>query len=92
MAKEKTIELKKKVEKISEEHLKELRGVVGKLNQIQFNIGRIELQKHKALHDVATIEDKISLLQDTLVKEYGSYDVNLDDGKINWPEESSNEK
>ena len=26
------------------------------------------------------------MLQDKLMKEYGSYDVNLSDGSINWPE------
>jgi hypothetical protein len=28
-------------------------------------------------------------MQDVLMKEYGSYDVSLEDGKINWPEEPS---
>ena len=42
-------------------------------------------QKHKLLHDLASAHDKIILLQDKLEKEYGSYDVNLEDGTINWP-------
>jgi len=83
--KEKEIELKVRKEKISKEHLKELQKVVNQLNHSQFNVGKIEVQKHQLLHDVAVVQNRINLLQDKLVKEYGSYDVNLDDGTINWP-------
>ena len=87
--KEKEIELKVKAEKISEEHLKQLQQVVNAVNSIQFNIGKIEMQKHNALHDLSTLQGHVGVLQDKLTKEYGTYDVNLDDGTINWP---NNEK
>jgi hypothetical protein len=91
--KEKVLEVKEKVEKISKEHLDELLGVVNKINSLQFNIGRIEAQKHKVLHELALGNDNIALLQDKMMKEYGSYDINLTDGTINWPEEKvTNEK
>ena len=35
------------------------------------------------LHDLAVAQDKIGVVQDMLLKEYGSYDVNLNDGSIN---------
>ncbi len=92
MAKEKTVELKPKAEKISEEHLKELQKIVNNINGIQFNIGKIEAQKHTLLHDLATTQDRVALMQDTLMKEYGNYDVNLTDGTINWPKENKDEK
>tara|TARA_Y100001963_G_C6502390_1_gene318444 strand:- start:121 stop:399 length:279 start_codon:yes stop_codon:yes gene_type:complete len=92
MAKEKTVDLKPKVEKISEEHLRELQKIVNNINGIQFNIGKIEAQKHTLLHDLAVTQDKVGLMQDTLMKEYGSYDVNLTDGTINWPKEKKDEK
>jgi len=85
--KEKTVELKPKVDKISEEHLKELQEIVNKINQAQFNIGKIESQKHAILHELAMTQDKITLMQDTLMKAYGNYDVNLNDGTINWPKD-----
>jgi hypothetical protein len=84
MGKEKTVELKPRLEKISEHDLKELQKVVNSVNAIQFNIGKIEVQKHAALHEFAIMQDKIKLLQDNLVKEYGSYDINVTDGTINW--------
>ena len=82
--KEKTVELKPKVDKISEQHLTELQDVVNKLNEHQFGLGRMEVQKHTMLHDIAVLTDKIKLQQDMLMKEYGSYDINLKDGTINW--------
>ena len=84
--KEKEVELKPRVEKISGEHLKELQQIVNRINGTQFNIGKIEMQKHTLLHDLAVAQDKVTMLQDKLMKEYGSYDVNLSDGSINWPE------
>ena len=83
--KEKTVELKPKAEKISKEHLKELQGIVNAINKTQIDIGRIESQKHSLLHQLAITQDKVSVFQDTLNKEYGNDDVNIMDGTINWP-------
>ena len=87
MGNKKTVELKAKVDKISDNHLKDLQSIVNTVNQLQFNIGKIEAQKHTALHDLAVANDKIGEFQNDLVKEYGTYDVNLMTGKINWPED-----
>tara|TARA_E500000305_G_C3924624_1_gene189837 strand:+ start:156 stop:446 length:291 start_codon:yes stop_codon:yes gene_type:complete len=90
--KEKEIELKVKAEKISEEHLTELQKLVNGINGIQFNIGKIESQKHEMLHQLTILQQKVHQMQDTLTKEYGTYDVNLTDGKINWPEDKKEEE
>ena len=87
--KEKVIDLKPKVEKISGKHLSDLQKVVNTINAIQFNIGKIEAQKHHLLHNLDESQKGVKTMQDMLVKEYGTYDVNLDDGTINWP---NNEK
>jgi len=92
MAIEEKVQDNKQVEKISKEHLEDLQKTVNAINTIQFNIGKVEVQKHKALHELAVTQDKITLLQDTLVKEYGTYDVNLTDGTINYPKEEGDEK
>ena len=87
MAKEKILDVKERKDKVSEEHLKEMVEIANKINALQFNIGRIEAQKHKLLHDLALGNDTISLVQDKMMKEYGSYDINLSDGTINWPKD-----
>ena len=91
MAKEKELVVKPQIEKISEKHLKELQGLVNTINSIQFNIGKMEMQKLTALDDVKKTQGKISDMQDLLLKEYGSYDVNINDGTINWPKPKTEE-
>ena len=85
--KEELVDLKPKAEKISEEHLKEMQNVVNVINSLQFNIGKIEGQKHTLLHDLSISQKKIIELQDVFSKEYGSFDINIADGTINWPKD-----
>ena len=85
--KEKVIDLKPKVDKISDKHLDDLQKVVNTINSIQFNIGKIESQKHQLLHRLDGAQQGVQKMQDVLVKEYGTYDVNLDNGTINWPKD-----
>ena len=85
--KEKVLDVKERKEKVSKEHLDEMLQVANKINALQFNIGRLESQKHKLLHELALGNDTISLVQDKIVKEYGTYDINLTDGTINWPKD-----
>ena len=92
MGKEKIVDLKPKVDKISDEHLKELQGIVNIINNVQFNVGKIEAQKHNLLHELVISQKKIVEMQEKLSKEYGSFDVNVVDGTINWPKEGENEK
>ena len=92
MGKEKTVELKPRVEKISDEHLKELQKIINSINSTQFNIGKVESQKHNLLHDLARLQDSIILMRDELEKEYGSCDINVSNGSINWPKENGDEK
>jgi len=88
MAKEKEIELKVKKEKISEDHLKSLQELVNTINSIQFNVGKMEVQKNVAILELQKTQRQVSDMQQTLLKEYGSYDVNVHDGTINWPKEN----
>jgi len=83
MTKEKTVDLKPKAEKISEEHLKQLQEVVNVVNNIQFKIGQLEGQKHNLLHELGLSQKKIMDMQDVFSKEYGTIDIDVTDGTIN---------
>jgi len=85
MAKEKMVDLKPKAEKITEEQLKDLQSVVNDNNAIQFRVGALEAQKHELIHQQANIQSKIVELQNTFSEEYGTFDVDLADGTINYP-------
>ena len=90
--KEKLVDLKPKADKISEEHLKEMQEVVNVINNLQFKVGQLESQKHGLLHELGLSQKKILDLQDVFSKEYGSNDINIADGTINWPKEDGDEK
>tara|TARA_A100001515_G_scaffold130108_1_gene117169 strand:- start:50 stop:319 length:270 start_codon:yes stop_codon:yes gene_type:complete len=87
MAKEKMVDLKPKADKISNEHLKELQGILNITNNLQFNIGKLEGQKHSLLHELSITQNRVIEMQDKLSKEYGTYDVNVIDGTINKNED-----
>ena len=82
--KEKVIDLKP--EKISEEELKELQQVVAAINKLQFDIGTMEVQKHSALHALFQGNDKLNSMQNKFNEQYGTGDVNIQDGTINYKE------
>ena len=89
MKKKEMVDLKPKVDKISDEHLKELQGILNITNNIQFKIGQLEGQKHTLLHELGLTQKKIVDMQDKLSKEYGTFDINVTDGVIN---KTKNEK
>ena len=90
--KEELVDLKPKADKISDEHLKELQEVVNVINNAQFNIGKIEGQKHSLLHELGASQGKVLKLQEMFTTEYGSCDINIKDCTINWEESKEDEK
>ena len=82
----KELKVKKRAVKIHEKHLSKMQDIVNTINAIQFNIGNMEVQKQTAIDEMKKHQSGISELQDTLLREYGSYDVNINDGTINWPQ------
>ena len=83
--KEKVIDLKP--EKISEEELTELRNVVSAINKLQFDIGTTEVQKHNALHALFQGNDKLTEIQDGFKNKYGTNDIDIQSGTINYKED-----
>ena len=86
--KEKVVDLKPKAEKISEEQLKKVQDTVNTLNRSQLEVGSIEVKKHELLHRIAGLRDALTLLQTEFEKEYGTFDINIQDGTINYPKEN----
>jgi hypothetical protein len=82
--KEKTIELKAKAEKVTEEELKQLKNIVSNISSLQSEIGRIESQKHIRLHKLAVVRDEATLFQNKLEETYGTAEVNIQDGSITY--------
>ena len=75
-----------KPEKITDEQLKKVQDTVNSLNRSQLEIGSIEIKKHEMMHQVAGLRDSLTVLQSEFEKEYGTFDINIQDGVINYPE------
>ena len=75
-----------KPEKVSDEQLKNIQTIVDRINNAQMNIGQLEARKHQILHIIAGTNDELTLMQESLQKEYGTNDINIKDGTINYPE------
>ena len=90
--KEKIVDLKPKAEKISEEQLTRLQGLVSNINKIKFDLGTMEAQKHSMLQGLTKANDVIVNMQKDFEKEYGTYDINIQDGVINYRDEQTDKK
>ena len=77
-----------KPEKITDEELKRVQEAVNNINRIQLEIGNLESRKHEMLHGASTFREELGLLQAQFQKEYGTFDVNIQDGTINYPKEN----
>ena len=85
---DKIVDLKPKAEKITKEQLEKVQGIINNLNRSQMDIGQIESRKHEILHAIAGLRDELTLIQAEFEKEYGTIDINIQDGTINYPKEN----
>ena len=76
-----------KPEKITDEQLKKVQDTVNSLNRSQLEIGSIELKKHEMMHQIAGLKDELTLLQGEFEKDYGTFDINIQDGTINYADD-----
>ena len=75
-----------KPEKITDEQLKKVQDTVNNLNRSQLEVGSMEVKKHELMHRIAGLRDELTVLQGEFEKDYGTFDVNIQDGVINYPE------
>ena len=73
-----------KPEKITAEQLEKVQNTVNSINRAQLEIGSIELKKHEMMHGIAGLRDELALLQGEFEKDYGTFDINIQDGVINY--------
>ncbi len=81
------------VKKITEEELKSVQEKVNLINQVQMQVGGLEVQKNVALEQVKTLQMDLQVIQKELEEKYGKVSVNLTDGTITEiPEEDETDK
>ena len=81
-----------KPEKVKDEELTRIQGVIGRINNLYVELGRLEALKHNNLHTLAGVQDELMVVQNDLNKEYGTDDINVQDGTINYKEDVEADK
>ena len=81
-----------KPEKITDEQLKKVQDTVNNINRSQLEIGSMEIKKHEVMHNIAGLRDSLTILQSEFEKDYGTFDINIQDGTINYPENGEADK
>ena len=82
----KTKKKAEKATKITNEELKSLQELVNTINRHHLQIGQLESQKHSTLHSLASLNDELVLMRDKFKTAYGTDDINIADGSINYNE------
>ena len=90
--KEKIVDLKPKAEKITEDQLKKVQETINNINRLQMELGMLETRKHSMLHSILGIQEKLASMQADFEKEYGTSDINIQDGTINYKDEQTDKK
>ena len=75
-------------EKITDEQLKKVQDTVNDINKFQLEIGSMEVKKHELMHSVAGLRSELTNLQTEFTKDYGTFDINIQDGAINYSKEN----
>ena len=70
------------VKKITDEELKSVQEKVSNINQVQMQIGGMEVQKNIALDTIKASQMDLQTIQKDLEEKYGKVSVNLQDGTI----------
>jgi hypothetical protein len=66
--------------KIKKEQLEKINNHQEAVNSILHQLGFLESQKHALLHELGGVNQEIEEFKNTLEKEYGSININVEDG------------
>jgi len=81
-----------KPEKVTDEQLRKIKETVDRINNTTMSLGQLAARKHQALHFLAGVNDELVLLQNELKDQYGTDDINIQDGTIKYPENGEADK
>ena len=75
--------------KLSEVELKELQKVIGKINEVQMQIGGLEMQKQELILVGVEAKKALGETQKTLEETYGQVQIDIQTGEIKENESDS---
>jgi len=77
-----------KPEKITEEQLTKLKALVKDVNLMHHELGVFEGRKHHMLGILAKQQASLAEMQEEFKKEYGTLNIDINDGTIKYDEEN----
>ena len=89
---DKIVDLKPKAEKITDEQLKKVQSTVQTMDHLTMELGRLNIQKYGLLKGMENIQTELDLLRQEFKKEYGTDNINVQDGTIKYPENGETDK
>ena len=81
---EETIDLSKP-EKISEQQLAELQSSIKTIENLTKDVGGMEVRKYSLMKAMESVHSRLEAIRVKLEKEYGTDNINLQDGVISYP-------
>jgi hypothetical protein len=88
--KEELVDLKP--EKVTPSQLEKIQKTVSDINRAQMEVGRLETTKHNIMHQIVVMQNELKQIQDELEKDYGTVNINIEDGTIQYPEDGETDK
>jgi len=76
-----------KLTHIKPSELAEMKILVSQSNNGHLDLGRLSMQKHRILHALAAVQDKITSFQEQMQEKYGKCEINTVDGEITYLED-----
>ena len=76
--------------KIKDEQLAKLQGLVNQINQLQMELGQVESRKYDVIAAIPNVRKELNEFQNELEKEYGKVSINIQDGTIKAESDEAN--
>ena len=74
--------------KITKEELEELQAKISVLNNLQYKLGSLAVDKNKVLKAFDTVREELRTMQMGLKETYGNVSINVEDGSLTETEET----
>lgn len=74
--------------KITKEELEELQAKISVLNNLQYKLGALAVDKNKVLKAFDTVREELRTMQMGLKETYGNVSINVEDGSLTETEEA----
>ena len=85
--KDKIVDLTPKPEKITDTQLNKLQSTIKTIDHITMELGQMEVKKFSLLKAMKGVQDDITDLREYFKREYGTDNINIQDGTIGYDKE-----